>query len=401
MTSTLLLLIGSALAAGGAPSFEAQTIDQVSVVGSLTELTPERAVLQTADGKVELELNRLLSLTSKDTKPSGPAASSAVLSVELVDGSILAASQYVAGAEQATITLANGKKVVAPVKAVRSVRLAAETAKTAGEWTRILGLKADGDVLVVRNGESVDYHQGVLREVGEDAVKFELDGDTLPIKRAKVFGFTYHHIADGGQSAPACFLLDRDGSRWSVASFSLGNKLAWTTPGGVKVERPLEEIKSLDFSLGKVRFVSDLKPDSVAWTPFFAQAAVSPTLERFYAPRMDRNFDNNPLQIKKTAYPKGLALHSRTELVYRLPEGFGHFAAVAGIDDAVAPKGNVRLVIRGDDRVLFDSAIRGADPPQNIELDIAGVRRLAILADYGDAFGPGDHLILGNARILK
>lgn len=401
MTSTIILLIGSAIAAGGAPPFEAQTIDETSIVGSLTELTPERAVLETTDGKVELELNRLLSLSSKETKPGGPPAVSPTVWVELVDGSTLAATQYLAGPESATITLTDGQKITAPVKAVRNVRLQPEAPKIAGEWARILGLKADGDVLVVRNGESVDYHQGVLREVGEDAVKFELDGDTLPIKRAKVFGFTYHHSAADGQAATACYLLDRGGSRWSVASFSLGEKLAWTTPGGVKFERPLDDIQSLDFSLGKVRYVSDLKPDSVVWTPFFAQAPVSPTLERFYAPRMDRNFDNNPLQLKKTIYAKGLALHSRTELVYRLPEAFGRFAAVAGIDDAVAPKGNVRLVIRGDDRVLFDSAIRGSDPPHDIELDIAGVRRLAILVDYGDAFGPGDHLILGNARILK
>ena len=112
--------------------------------------------------------------------------------------------------------------------------------------------------------------------------------------------------------------------------------LQWTTPGGVKVERPLAEIKSFDFSLGKVQYLSDLKPESVVWTPFFGQGQVSPTLERFYAPRMDRNFESNPLQLEKTIYSKGLALHSRTEIVYRLPGAYGRFKAVAGIDDAVA-----------------------------------------------------------------
>jgi hypothetical protein len=400
MINTILLFILSTITTGGAPLFEAQSVDESAVVGSLVELTPERVVLDTPQGKVELELTKLLSLSRKDLKEGEPPAASPTVWVELADGSTLAASQYVVRADRATITLSDGQTVATPVKAVWSVRLQPETPKIASEWSRILGLKADGDVLVVRNGESVDYHQGVLRDIDEDAVKFELDGDTLPIKRAKIFAFTYHHVAGESQAPLGCF-LDRDGSRWSVATFLLGEKLGWTTPGGVKCERPLGEIKSLDFSLGKVRYLSDLKPESVVWTPFFGQGQVSPTLERFYAPRMDRNFDNNPLQLKKSVYSKGLALHSRTDVVYRLPDAYGRFKAVAGIDDAVAPKGNVRLVVRGDDRVLFDSAIRGGESPHNIDLDIAGVRRLAILADYGDTFGAGDHLILGNARISR
>ncbi len=116
---------------------------------------------------------------------------------------------------------------------------------------------------------------------------------------------------------------------------------------------------------------------------------------------MDRNFDSHPLQIRKTIYSKGLALHSRTEIVYRLPDAYSRFKAVAGIDDAVAPKGNVRLSIRGDGKLLFDSPIHGAEPPHDIDLDINGVRRLTILVDFGDTFGAGDHLIMGNARIYK
>jgi hypothetical protein len=401
MITNLIFVLVSAFTAADAPVFEAQMVDASSVVGILVELTPERAILDTPQGKVDLELAKLLYLHPKDVMESATTFAPPMVWLEFMDGSRIAALQYIVEADKAKCTLTNGAILVVSVNAIRNVRLQAETPKIASEWSRILGMKAEGDILVVRNGESVDYHQGVLHEVSEDAVKFELDSDTLPIKRAKIFGFAYRHTASEEKSPPVGYIFDRGGSRWAVASFNLGEKLEWTTPGGVNYESPLADIKSIDFSLGKVQYLSDLKPESVVWTPFFGQGQVSPTLERFYAPRMDRNFDSNPLQLKKTIYPKGLALHSRTEIVYRLPDVYGRFRAVAGIDDTVTPKGNVRLLIRGDDKLLFESAINGSEPPHKIDLDISGVRRITILVDYGDTFGAGDHLILGNARIYK
>ena len=62
-------------------------------------------------------------------------------------------------------------------------------------------LKADSDLLVVRKDESLDYHKGVLHDVTEDAVRFDLDGEVLPVKRSKVYGFAYRHGARGGTAA--------------------------------------------------------------------------------------------------------------------------------------------------------------------------------------------------------
>ena len=49
-------------------------------------------------------------------------------------------------------------------------------------------------------------------------------------------------------------------------------------------------------------------------------------------------------------YRKGLAVHGRTEMTYRLPDRFRRFQAVVGIDDRVRPQGSMRLVVRGDRR---------------------------------------------------
>jgi hypothetical protein len=100
-------------------------------------------------------------------------------------------------------------------------------------------------------------------------------------------------------------------------------------------------------------------------------------------------------------FSKGLALRSRTELVYRLPAGFGRFTAVAGMEPATSSTGNVHLTIYGDDRPLFETDISGQEPPCAIELDIAGIKRLKIVVDFGKNLDTGDWLNLCDARLLK
>jgi hypothetical protein len=160
-------------------------------------------------------------------------------------------------------------------------------------------------------------------------------------------------------------------------------------------------VVQIDFSGGKIAYLSDLKPESVRWAPFFGVGKSLPAVEQFYAPRQDRGFDQNSLRLGGKDYPKGLAVHSRTELTYRLPEGFCRLLAVAGIDDAVRPNGKVRLVIRGDENILLETVVTGDHLPEAIDLDITGVRRLVILVDFTDAVNIGDHLLLCDARITK
>jgi hypothetical protein len=88
-------------------------------------------------------------------------------------------------------------------------------------------------------------------------------------------------------------------------------------------------------------------------------------------------------------------------MVYRLPAGFRRLSAIAGIDPATSASGNVRLQVYGDDRALLEADIAGNEPPRTIDLDIAGVKRLKLVVDYGQNLDTGDWLNLCDARIIK
>ena len=100
-------------------------------------------------------------------------------------------------------------------------------------------------------------------------------------------------------------------------------------------------------------------------------------------------------------YDRGLAIHSRSQLVYRLTEPYRKLTAVVGIDSRLQGRGNLVLVIEGDDKELFRRDISGKDAPLPLDLNIEGVRRLKILVDFGESLDVADHLNLCNARIIK
>lgn len=381
-----------------APTFELQPLDGPSAVGSLVELTPDHATVDANGRRVTLETERLASIAS--SKKPTPDAHAGIV-VELTDGSTIVAKQYTVHGSQASISPTVGDAITAPVKIVRSVQLQRDASALADEWTRLLGHKTDSDLLVVRKDQNVDYHKGVLHDVTDDAVTFDLDGELLPIKRSKLFGFVYRHGEEAETPSAVCRIADSGGSLWSVRTLTLSDRLRWTTPAGLEAAQLLDTIAQIDFSGGKIVYLSDLKPDAVRWTPYFDAGKSPPAVEQFFAPRYDRGFESAALVLGGVQYHKGLALHSRTELMYRLPDRFGQFRAVAGIDDAVRPGGKVRLLVRGDGKDLFDAAITGSDAPRPIDVDLTGVRRLTILVDYGESLDAGDYLLLGNARLTK
>ena len=393
------LLIISLLTAAG-PNVQVPLLDGETLTGSLVRLDADGVTIRTADGPITLPTDRLAAILPEATPPKRQPTSR--IWVELTDGSMLVVLVYSVTSGEARIVLPGGKNLRVATRDVASVRFQSQTETIGAEWSRIRESATEGDLLVIRKNDSVDYLVGQLHDVTDTVVRFELDGEILPVKRTKIHGLNYYRPAKDDLPEPLFELTGRDGSFWPVLSVSFADEmLRWTTPLGIEFDAPLATVARIDFSRGKIIYLSDLEPESVEWAPFFGSGKRLSSVSEFFAPRWDRGLDSGPLLLVGKSYQKGLAIHSRTRLVYRLPGRFGRFRATAGIDDRVRPNGNVRLVILGDDRVLLEITLGGADPPEPIDLDLAGVRRLSILVDFGDDLDVADHLNLCEARVIK
>ncbi len=396
MISSLL----AALILAAHPAVEVETITGEIHRGQLAEIRSDQVTIEADGGAVVLATKHLVDLVPGEAPP-GPAAEPGVW-IDLVDGSTVLGGSFATAEDRARVLSLEGLPIELPLRAVLAVRLQASTPETGQQWSKLRDTPTDRDLLVVRRAEALDFHRGVIREVTDDAVQFELEGEVLPVKRNKVHGMIFYRARSDDLPEPLCRITVADGSVWLARAISLdGDELTWTSLAGVETRQPVAMITRLDFSQGKIVYLSDLKPESVEWLPYFGQQKNLESLTRFFAPRGDRSLLAGPLQLDGKTYHKGLALHSRTTIVYRLPDRFGHLLAVAGIDDRVRPRGNVRLVIRGDDGVLFETTIDGTQPPQSLEVDLDGVRRLTILVDYGEDMDIADHLDLCDLRVVK
>ncbi len=406
-----------ALAALAPAEVTATKLDGTIASGKLQAWTASEIVLTTAGGPETIPAAELLALqfSTASTADTGKPL------LELVDGSSLPLADFATTDKRATARLqlpspAEPQPIVVPLEQVRAVRLQALDADVLPQWQEIRQLGVPSDLLVVskRGGKSLDHLECVLGRISGTEVEVELDGKQIRVPRSKVAGLIYYRSDEAAAAAPPCVLIGPDGLRIAATMVRIqGDTLMASTANRLQLAWPLSGIASIDLSAGKVAFLSDLEPAAASWQPLVGLPSAASRAAKYGQPRFNKSASGGPLMLSypegdpsaRSAAPqsfaKGMAIRSRSELVYRLPRGYSRFLAVAGIEPAAAASGNVLLSIFADDRLLIEQAIAGSDAPLPLDLDVAGVKRLKFVVDYGQNLDTGDWLNLCNARIVK
>jgi len=362
-----------------------------------------------------------------------PPAAPPPVEVQLTDGTRLAAEQFTTAAQRCTIEGTALRRpgtdrpvLEPPLDVVRSVRLqplSADRPALQTQWREILATEAAADLIVIRkpDTERLTFVEGALGEVRRDRVQFLLDGQTLDVDRQRVFGLVYFRSSGDRHAASSAPLVTATGARLPVQSVWLeGDTLRLGSELLGETQVPLAAVRSVDYSRDRLQYLSDLEPVRAEWTPL---AGAAPAGRLFASVARDRGFYDAELAVEsppaslapeettsaglgaRVVYPKGLAIRSRTELVYRVPGGFEWFRATAAIDPETQATGQVELTVRGDGRRLWSGTITGTSAPQELECPVDGVRELTILVDYGSTggidIGIGDNLHLAAARFTK
>jgi hypothetical protein len=393
-----LIALSLALACAGAagpppagPTVELTTLTGRRVTGALVELSPDHASLKARGEQVRVPLAEVLELRTVRPRPAVPPDSRRP-ELTLTDGSRLYWTALHVSDRQLSVETSQLGKFSVPLTAVSSIRLAALDRQVVDAWKDLSAREVTQDMLVIAKGNVLDHLDGTVGTIDETSIHFVLDGEERTAKREKVFGIVYAR-RNADASKPVCELSTAGGDLLKAQTVALNaGQLKIAMLGAAQLVVPAEQVLSLDFSAGKVRYLSQLEPREVKYTPFFDQV---------WTYCRDRPRDGGTLRLGNKEYTRGLWIHSRTFLKYRLAGDYRRFQAVMGIDQAVAPLGNVHVVISGDGKTLRESDVRGSDPPQNLDLDVAGVRDLDILVDFGGDLDIADHLDLADAKVIK
>jgi hypothetical protein len=397
MSLLSLVLLASSAASG--VDVDVRTLAGQTVSGTLKELAADRVVVATSGGEQTLAAKELLGVSLRGQ--AATAAAKPQVWLDFIDGGHLVGLEFSAEKGEGLIKLVDGREVKLPTKAVSAVRLKEQNDKIAQQWQGIVSGKYASDVIIIRREEAIDFMEGVLGDVNAERVQFTVDGELINVKRPRVEGFQYFQAKAPDLPGPVCQVLLTDGSRLPAARLSLaGDELSITTLAGLELKQPLAGVKELDFSLGKLRYLSDMEWETIERHDYLATSTAK--ADRFYDPRKDTSF-LGPLRLGSKTYSKGLALKSHTKLTYRLPGKYSRLVGLAGINAQMAPGGHLRLKISGDQQTepLWDGVIAGGDLPHELSIDLTGVRRLTIEVDFGENGDSGDHLNLCDLRIIQ
>jgi hypothetical protein len=424
--SILLLLV---VALSAAVEVRVVTVDEQALVGEIESLDAGTlAFANASESPQSLPVGRILRIET--TRPATAASSVSRGEVRFVDGTRISVADFATEGADALLlgtTLSSGGNAAVSVKldqvrAVRLMPLEPSVPTLESEWKDLLAGDAAGDLIVIRKAgaANLNFVEGTLGDARAEAVSFTLDGETMEVNRNKVFGVLYFR-QNARDTSPAVAVVTGPGLRLPVTKISFSDgQFAIDSVALGRVTLPASAIDTIDYSIDRLQYLSDLDPVRQTWSPTPAEAVAKSLLgsvirdRGFYATDLSLEYPYESLSEEEASsaglseikvFTKGLAIRSRTEVVYRVPAGFESFRATAGIDPRTRATGNVVLTLVGDGQTLVERPIRGQDAPVELECKVAGIKQLAIVVDFADAKswnrGTGNNLHLGGARFIK
>jgi hypothetical protein len=398
----LVLFFGTSRAWADEP-VKLRTLAGKTIEGDLVSLSDKEVVLRAKTGILATPLTDVLDLAF----PAAPAppADSRYGDLELTDGSILHCSQILVPRDQFEAKLLSGPSVHGPLKAVLSFLGEAEDPKVREEWRGFVAKKTNQDLLAVRDAQGkVNVLDGTFGNGDEKgtSIEFELAaGAKRQLSLTRIHALSFVRAPDRSAPAPTCKVFDTSHNVLVAARTSLsGENLDTTTASGATARLPLSQVARLDFSLGKLAYLSDLDPVKVV---------ESLNVEGVNHYRRDKNLDDGPLRLvtrteertEPTTFSKGLALHAYTELTYDIGGQYKEFQAIFGVDPAVGGDSNVKITIEGDGHELLSTEVRRKDNPRPVTCNVAGVRLLRIVVSPLNLLDLGNHLNIVDAKVRK
>ena len=297
------------------------------------------------------------------------------------DGGVVSGADFVQEGQRG-IVRRGSRQIELPIERVRRVAWLAAGEQEPG-WLAAKPERPQTDLLVVRREDGQEFVECAVAGVSDEHVTVVLDGETIPVKRAKVMGIEW--LREEGPAAGTVVRLAGGRLaartvRWSPEAFTVDD-----------VRLPPEALEALDFAAGRMTPLAGLPLETVTVEPFFGSLANAKGMAAFFAPRTLAATDGDADVI---------VVRPRTVATWRLPAESRRFrGSLSRAVPADAPAA-VEVVITVDGRERWRRRLggTGADEqePVGFDLDVGGGRRVTLTVDFvaGDP-GCGVRLVGG------
>lgn len=390
------------------------TLDGQTIDGSLTGIAADAVTLQSTSGEQTIALETIMALDLKraasqpDADPELTRQSQQVL---LHDGSLIIGNSVTRTAQQLSVVSAEFGELRIPTAAVRAVRLQPDNPKYSGQWATFLQREGDKDLLIIpkRSGDGLDFLPGIINAISAEQIGFLLEGDNVPVPAARVYGIVFAKPSAPISQAGISLLTVTNEQLKAASLKSEGTQLQVVTAWHQPIQITLDRLQRIDFSSGRIRYLSDLPPIREVFMgidpegSLFSGLIDKETAQLMYGPRRDTTIDPVvPIRLRGRRFEKGLCIHSKTRIEWALDRRFSSLDAIVGVDDEVAFNqiSQVALTIFGDGEVLFQKVFTTSEDPVPVKVRLEGVSTLTVFVDYADNDSTCDWLDLADAKLI-
>lgn len=136
-------------------------------------------------------------------------------------------------------------------------------------------------------------------------------------------------------------------------------------------------------------------------TVWLDELELSPIRQGWGEPQVRKSVVGRAIVMNGTAYERGVGSHAAGVIYVELDGQAERFQAVVGVDDETQGRGSVTVKAYSDTKKLFESGVlRGGQPPVEVDLDIAGSKRLILIMEESGDDQSYDHVDWADARFL-
>jgi len=238
---------------------------------------------------------------------------------------------------------------------------------------------------------------GRVAGFADDKLDFEYRGEVRHISQDRIVGIVFNHH----ERQPAGDLGYHQSLHLKTGQVLAGQVLAATddavrfaVAGGEEIQFDRGDLYMLRNEQGRVIDLTATEPMAVEETPFFSHTITH---------RVNQSLSGGPIVLyDNRAYDRGISVHSKTQIYYRLGGDYQRFTARFGLLKPGGALGNVTARVLGDGEVLFEQEnITPATGTIDIDIDIQGVDRIVLEVDFGQGQNVGDRAAWTNPLLIR
>lgn len=330
-----------------------------------------------------------------------PSAATGPIVVDWAEGGRLTAKEFTLAEETCKIDWGPEGSFKVPIDVIRAVRFDSK-APMASFQTAVEKSTAGADRLFAKADGRIQPITGLISDVGAETVIFLREGAEIRLPRTQVYGIVLADVAGANVGGARSRVTLQDGSIVPGTLAKLANGvLTLKMTRDTEISVPWDAVTRIDIQSPRLTYLSDMTPAEVVQQSI---VAISRPWKR------DQNVTGQALALNTTEeqttkvveFQKGVGTHSRCRLTYEIDGDYETFLATVGIDAGTQGKGDCTATVLGDGQLLRSMRLTGQDRmPQEIRIDVAGLRRLTIAVEPGRDLDLADHVNWCDARLIR